>query len=79
MSLIRLSLISNKQAPRGSRVTKGVQIKGEKRSCTYHFAAYADLKNGDIYVIYGDADDNPQTMEPQSYYDFMDIKEECYP
>ena len=56
-----------------------LQVKGEKRSCTYHFAAYADLKNGDIYVIYGDADDNPQTMEPQSYYDFMDIKEECYP
>ena len=56
-----------------------LHIKGEKRSCTYHFAAYADLKNGDIYVIYGDADDNPQAMEPQSYYDFMDIKEECYP
>ena len=56
-----------------------LHIKGEKRSCTYHFAAYADLKNSDIYVIYGDADDNPQAMEPQSYYDFMDIKEECYP
>ena len=56
-----------------------LHIKGEKRSCTYHFAAYADLKNGDIYVIYGDADDNPQAMDPQSYYDLMDIKEECYP
>lgn len=56
-----------------------LHIKGEKRSCTYHFAAYADLKNGDIYVICGDADDNPQAMEPHGYYDFMDIKEECYP
>lgn len=56
-----------------------LHIKGEKRSCTYHFAAYADLENGDIYVISGDAADNPQAMEPQSYYDFMDIKEECYP
>ena len=56
-----------------------LHIKGEKRSCTYHFAAYADLKNDDIYVIYGDAADNPQAMEPHGYYDFMDIKEECYP
>lgn len=56
-----------------------LHIKGEKRSCTYHFAAYADLKNGDIYVICGDAADNPQAMEPHGYYDFMDIKEECYP
>lgn len=56
-----------------------LHIKGEKRSCTYHFAAYADLKNGDIYVISGDAADNPQAMEPHGYYDFMDIKEECYP
>ncbi|MEE0398039.1 MAG: hypothetical protein UDQ92_07795 [Lachnospiraceae bacterium] len=56
-----------------------LHIKGEKRSCTYHFTAYADLKNGDIYVICGDAADNPQAMEPHGYYDFMDIKEECYP
>lgn len=56
-----------------------LHIKGEKRSCTYHFAAYADLKNGDIYVICGDAADNPQAMEPHGYYDFMDIKGECYP
>ena len=56
-----------------------LHIKGEKRSCTYHFAAYADLENGDIYVISGDAADNPQAMEPHGYYDFMDIKEECYP
>lgn len=56
-----------------------LHIKGEKRSCTYHFAAYADLKNCDIYVICGDAADNPQAMEPHGYYDFMDIKEECYP
>lgn len=56
-----------------------LHIKGEKRSCTYHFAAYADLENGDIYVISGDAADNPQAMEPYGYYDFMDIKEECYP
>lgn len=56
-----------------------LHIKGEKRSCTYHFAAYADLENGDTYVISGDAADNPQAMEPHGYYDFMDIKEECYP
>lgn len=56
-----------------------LHIKGEKRSCTYHFAAYADLENGDIYVISGDAADNPQAMELHGYYDFMDIKEECYP
>lgn len=51
-------------------------IKNGKRSLTYNFAAYADLKNGDIYTINSFADDNPDVMEPGTYYNFMDIKEE---
>ena len=48
-------------------------IRGEKRSITYHFNGYADLKNGDIYSVYGFADDNPAAMEPDTYADFMKI------
>lgn len=48
-------------------------IRGGKRSITYHFKGYADLKNGDIYSVYGFADDNPAAMEPGTYADFMKI------
>lgn len=51
-------------------------IRGGKRSITYHFNGYADLKNGDIYSVYGFADDNPATMEPDTYADFMKINME---
>lgn len=50
-----------------------LHIMGEKRSITYHFNGYADLKNGDIYSVYGFADDNPAAMEPDTYADFMKI------
>lgn len=50
-------------------------VKNEKRSCTYNFYAYTDLKNGDIYSIHGFADDKPEVMEPDFYYDFMNIQE----
>ena len=50
--------------------------RGEKRSITYHFNGYADLKNGDIYSVYGFADDNPAAMEPDTYADFMKINME---
>lgn len=48
-------------------------IRGGKRSITYHFNGYADLKNGDIYSVYGFADDNPAAIEPGTYADFMKI------
>lgn len=51
-------------------------IRGGKRSITYHFNGYADLKNGDIYSVYGFADDNPAAMEPDTYADFMKINME---
>lgn len=51
-------------------------IRGEKRSITYHFNGYADLKNGDIYSVYGFADDNPAAMEPDTYAVFMKINME---
>lgn len=53
-----------------------LHIRGEKRSITYHFNGYADLKNGDIYSVYGFADDNPAAMEPDTYADFMKINME---
>lgn len=51
-------------------------IRGGKRSITYHFKGYADLKNGDIYSVYGFADDNLAAMEPDTYIDFMKINME---
>lgn len=51
-------------------------IRGGKRSITYHFKGYADLKNGDIYSVYGFADGNPAAMEPDTYADFMKINME---
>lgn len=51
-------------------------IRGGKRSITYHFNGYADLENGDIYSVYGFADDNPAAMEPDTYADFMKINME---
>lgn len=53
-----------------------LHIRGEKRSITYHFNGYADLKNGDIYSVYGFADGNPAAMEPDTYADFMKINME---
>lgn len=50
-------------------------IKNGKRSMTYYLNAYADLKNGDIYTVSGFADDNPDAMEIDTYYDFMSITE----
>lgn len=50
-------------------------IKNGKRSLTYYFNAYADLKDGDIYTVSGFADDNPDVMEINTYYDFMSITE----
>ena len=51
-------------------------IRCGKRSITYHFKGYADLKNGDIYSVYGFADGNPAAMEPDTYADFMKINME---
>lgn len=50
-------------------------IKNGKRSLTYYFNTYADLKDGDIYTVSGFADDNPDVMEINTYYDFMSITE----
>lgn len=53
-----------------------LHIRGGKRSITYHFKGHADLKNGDIYSVYGFADGNPAAMEPDTYADFMKINME---
>lgn len=41
----------------------------------YYFHAYCDLGNGDIYTIYGNADDCPKTIDEMYYLDVMDITE----
>lgn len=41
----------------------------------YYFYAFCDLNNGDIYAIYGSADDNPLAMDETFYLDVMDISE----
>lgn len=51
-------------------------IKDGKRNITYYFNAYADLKDGNIYTVSGFADDNPDAMDRDTYYSFMNITEE---
>lgn len=48
-------------------------MKKKEKSCSYHFCAFADLENGDIYSIHGFADNNPEITEETNYYDFMNI------
>lgn len=50
-------------------------IKDGKRNITYYFNAYADLKDGNIYTVSGFADDNPDAMDRDTYYSFMNITE----
>lgn len=67
----------------GSREVNGVTyyyytysvmfMKKKEKNCSYHFCAFADLENGDIYSIHGFADNNPEITEETNYYDFMNI------
>lgn len=41
----------------------------------YYFHAFCDLENGDIFTIFGNADDNPLAMDENYYYNVMDICE----
>ena len=50
-------------------------IKDGKRNITYYFNAYADLKDGNIYTVSGFANDNPDAMDRDTYYSFMNITE----
>lgn len=50
-------------------------IKDGKKNITYYFNAYADLKDGNIYTVSGFADDNPDVMDRDTYYSFMNITE----
>lgn len=46
-----------------------------KKRYHYYFYAYCDLDNGDIYAIYGNADNNPLAMDASFYLNLMDISE----
>lgn len=46
-----------------------------KMETHYYFHAYCDLGNGDIYFIYGYADDRPMAIDEMYYLDVMDITE----
>lgn len=50
-------------------------MRKEEKSFSYHFCAFADLENGDIYSIHGFTDNNPKIIEEEYYYDFMDIEQ----
>lgn len=50
-------------------------IKGDEKSYSYHFHAFADLKNGDIYSIHGSTDTNSGILNKEYLYDFMNIEE----
>lgn len=50
-------------------------IKGDEKSYSYHFHAFADLKNGDIYSIHGFTDTNSGILNKEYLYNFMNIEE----
>lgn len=50
-------------------------VKTGDRKLTYYLNAYADLKNGEIYTINSFANDNPDVMDIDLYYKFMNITE----
>ena len=50
-------------------------IKGDEKSYSYHFHAFADLKNGDIYSIHGFTDTNSRILNKEYLYNFMNIEE----
>ena len=47
----------------------------EKSKTHYYFRAFCDLENGDIYSIYGNADDCPKTLDAAYYLDVMNLVE----
>ena len=50
-------------------------VKTGDRKLTYYLNAYADLKNGEIYTINSFANDNPDVLDIDLYYKFMNITE----
>lgn len=50
-------------------------VKTGDRKLTYYLNAYADLKNGEIYTINSFANDNPDALDIDLYYKFMNITE----
>lgn len=56
--------------------TYSVLEYGKKKKQThYYFHAFCDLENGDIYSIYGSADDCPMVLSEMYYLDVMNITE----
>lgn len=47
----------------------------KKKQAHYYFHAFCDLENGDIYSIYGSADDCPMVLSEMYYLDVMNITE----
>ncbi len=50
-------------------------MKNDEKSYSYHFYAFADLENGNIYSIHGLTDANAEIINKEYYYDFMNIEE----
>lgn len=60
--------------------TYSVLEYGKKKKKThYYFHGFCDLENGDIYSIYGRADDCPMALDEMYYMDVMDITESTIP
>lgn len=56
--------------------TYSVLEYGKKKKQThYYFHAFCDLENGDIYSIYGSADDCPMVLSEMYYLEVMNITE----
>ena len=51
----------------------------KKKKTRYYFHAFCDLENGDIYCIYGSADDCPMALDEMYYLDVMNITESKIP
>lgn len=53
-----------------------LQVSGEEKIYNYNFHAYGDMKNGDIFAIYGYTYSNPEVLNEEYFHDVMNIKEE---
>ena len=52
-----------------------LEYEKKKKETHYYFHAFCDLENGDIYCIYGRADNCPMALDEMYYLDVMDITE----
>lgn len=49
------------------------EYKGKKKSTVYEFYGYCDLEDGSVYYIRGYSEVCPKTLDPEYYFEWMNI------